>query len=41
MAKENAEEESDTKSEKVVTAEKDMKVTIEEKLEEVNLGIDP
>ena len=41
VAQENAEEESDMKSEEKVTAEKDTKVTTEEKLEEVDLGTDP
>ena len=40
VAQENAEEESDMKSEEKVTAEKDTKVTTEEKLEEVDLGTD-
>ena len=38
-AKENSEVKSDTKSERGVTAEKGVLVTVEEKLEEVNLGI--
>ena len=41
VAQENAEEESDTKSKEKVTVEKDTQETIEEKLEEVDLGTDP
>ena len=41
VAQENAEEESDTKSKEKVTVEKDTQETIEEKLEEVDLGTNP
>ena len=39
MAQENSEEESNMENEKEVTAEKDTQVMTEEKLEEVDLGI--
>ena len=34
-------DESNTEKEKEVTVEKDTQVTVEEKLEEIDLGIDP
>ena len=41
MAQENLEEESNTKKEEEITAEKSTQVIAEEKLEEVDLGTDP
>ena len=41
VAHENLEEESNTESENEVIVEKDAQVTAEEKLEEIDLGMDP
>ena len=40
MAQEGLGEESDTKSEKKIAAEKELQVMAREKLEEINLGAD-
>jgi len=41
MAQDGSEEEGDTKSEKEIAAKKDAQVMAEEKLEEIDLGMDP
>ena len=41
MAQESSEEESDMESEREVAAKKDAQVTVEEKLEKIDLGTDP
>ena len=41
VAQESLEEESDTESEREVVVEKDAQVTLEEKLEEIDLGTNP
>ena len=41
IAQENSEEEGDTEEDEGITVEKDIQVTVEEKLEEVDLVLDP
>ena len=41
VVQENSEEESDAESEREVVVEKDAQVTIEEKLEEIDLSTNP
>ena len=41
MAQESSGEESNMESEKKITTEKEVQVTVKEKLEEIDLGTDP
>ena len=41
MAQESSGEESNTKSERKITTKREVQVTAKEKLEEIDLGIDP
>lgn len=41
MAQESSGEESNMEGEKRIMTEKEVQVTVEEKLEEIDLGIDP